>query len=704
MTTALDTRAARERRDRFYRLVRATARFWLWFFFKSVDVRHPERVPDAGPVLLCINHPNNFIDSLLVGAAVRRKVHYLATAGLFRRRLVASFLRACGAIPVYRRQDDPRTCRRPPTVGAGLADPATTEKNADTFAACADALAEGRVIAIYPEGTTHAEARVQRIKTGAARIALAYEAERPGELRLVPVGLTFDARKSFRGRVLVSFGPPVPVAPSRDAYRQDPVKAVEALTTAIQWAMEAEVVHVARIDATQLVRAVEGLYRDELARELAETGGVPRGRIDPIRLSRSIVDAVSHFRARDPERVERLWQRIEGYRALLAEYHVKDEAVRARLEPQRRARRIRLGWQAVVGLPLFAYGASVNLLPYWIPRWTARRMARKETDYATWRFLASVVAYPTFWGIEGWLVARVFGAPTAGGAVVPWRGGPLGGPPPPPPLGGAARAPRHFAESIAARLVAARPGWSVVLAPTLHLGSFTFDAPGTVSVRQRVVRDALVDYGVSLARAGFRYILVANGHAGPGHLAALDEAAATVSRRYGISMASFTGHLAWQFLRGRYLDKIGAALGRPLSDAERQASAEDAHGGRWGSSLMLLGRPDLVDGAHRTLPPARHPLAPRVLPNYPLRNGGLGYVGHPALADPDFARATTEVLIAETMALVEGLLDGRIRPGDRRSPFFALPLFRTDFWPLAPPALALIAAGAIAWLWKKTER
>src|SRR5438876_11886844 len=97
-------------------------------------------------------------------------------------------------------------------------------------------------------------------------------------------------------------------------------------------------------------------------------------------------------------------------------------------------------------------------------------------------------------------------------------------------------------------------------------------------------------------------------------------------------MASFTGHLAWQFLRGRYLDKIGAALGRPLSDAERQAFAEDAHGGWWETSLMLLVRPDLVDGAYRTLPPARYPLAARVLPNYPLRNGGLGYVGHPALA------------------------------------------------------------------------
>ena len=272
------------------------------------------------------------------------------------------------------------------------------------------------------------------------------------------------------------------------------------------------------------------------------------------------------------------------------------------------------------------------------------------------------------------------------------------------PLGVDAIAARHFAESIAARLVAARPGWTVVLAPTLHLGTFTFDATGTVSVRQRVVRDALVDYGASLARAGFRYILVANGHAGPGHLAALEEAAAAVSGRYGITMASFTGHLAWQFLRGRYLDKIGAALGRPLSDEERQAFAEDAHGGWWETSLMLLVRPDLVDGAYRTLPPARYPLTARMLPNYPLRNGGRGYVGHPALADPAFAKATTEVLIAETMALIEGLLDGRVRPADRRSPFFALPFFRTDFWPLATTALALIAAVAIARLLTRTER
>jgi glycerol-3-phosphate O-acyltransferase/dihydroxyacetone phosphate acyltransferase len=394
MSIALDTTAPPDRMDRFYRAVRAVARFWLWFFFKSVDVRHPERVPPGGPVLLCINHPNNFIDSLLVGGALDRKIHYLATAGLFRNRLVGRFLAACGAIPVYRKQDDPDRM----------------DKNASTFDACFRAFDRGRLVAIYPEGTTHAETRVQRIRTGAARIALTYEAGHAGALRVVPVGLNFEARKSFRGRVLVSFGPPVPVTPYRDAYGEDPVKAVEALTTAVQWAMEAEVVHVERIEAANLVRAVEELYRGELVRELQEERGLAPKQIDLTRLSRAIVDAVNWFRERDPARVEALWQRIQSYRALLAEYRVKDEAVRARLERPRPRQKIRRGWEAVAGFPVFVYGAGVNFLVYWGPRWLARRMSRKETDYATWRLLASIVAYPLFWGLETWVVWRLAGA------------------------------------------------------------------------------------------------------------------------------------------------------------------------------------------------------------------------------------------------------------------------------------------------------
>jgi creatinine amidohydrolase len=264
------------------------------------------------------------------------------------------------------------------------------------------------------------------------------------------------------------------------------------------------------------------------------------------------------------------------------------------------------------------------------------------------------------------------------------------------PLGVDAFAARHFAETLAERLVATRPGWTAVLAPTLHLGSFTFDSVGTIRIRQRVVRDAVVDYGASLARAGFRWIAVANGHGGPGHLVALEEAAAIVSRRHHVTMASLTGYLAWEFLRGRYLPRIEERLARPLSDEERAAFADDMHGGLWETSFMLWRRPDLVADSFRSLPAARYSLPRRLVPNYPLRNGGQGYVGHPALADPAFARATTEVLLDEGMRLVDGLLDGAITPAQRRSPFWAMPFLRTNFWPVLGAAMA---AGMLAAWW-----
>ena len=380
--------------DSFYWGVRWVGRFWLWFFFRDVAVVRASLVPASGPVLLCINHPNNLIDSLLVGGVLPRKVHYLATAALFRNPLVARFLAACGAIPVYRKQDDP----------------GKMDRNADAFAACFRALERGQLVGIYPEGTTHSESRVQRIKTGAARIALDYQASgRGAPLTLIPVGITFEARKAFRGHVRLSFGEPIALAPYAPVYRDEPAKAVEALTTAIQWGMEAEILNVGRPERQDLVRAVEEIYRSDLIRELQEERGLGTRQIDPLRLSRAIADAAAHFEERDPERVARMWAAVLKYRTMLAAYHVRDQAVRARAQRPPARAQLRHSWEASIGLPFFAYGLVVNGLPYLLPRWLARRTARKETDYATTRLLASIVAFPLFWAIEIWIVWRLLG-------------------------------------------------------------------------------------------------------------------------------------------------------------------------------------------------------------------------------------------------------------------------------------------------------
>jgi glycerol-3-phosphate O-acyltransferase / dihydroxyacetone phosphate acyltransferase len=389
--------------DPFYAAVRALAKFWIWFFFERVEVRHPERVPRAGPVLLCINHPNNLIDSLLVGSVLPRKVHYLAAAALFRHPLLARLLAALGVMAVHRDADGPG--KRGGYV--------------ELFAACDEAFDRGRLIAIYPEGATRAETHLRRIKTGAARIALGYETHAPARLTVVPVGLSFEAHKRFRGRVLVSFGEPVDVSsylaasrgPSRPFNGPDiPAKALHALTAAIQEAMEREVIHAAHVETGALARAAETLYRGELEHELWKTRGrAGQRRLDRSPLSGSVADAIEYFRTRDPERIERLWQRMLGYHAGLAAYRLGDEGVRTRLERPAAPRRVARSWQTVVELPLFAYGAAVNFLPYYLPGWLARRTSRRQTDYATTRLLASVVAFPLFWALETSLVGWAAG-------------------------------------------------------------------------------------------------------------------------------------------------------------------------------------------------------------------------------------------------------------------------------------------------------
>ncbi len=73
-------------------------------------------------------------------------------------------------------------------------------------------------------------------------------------------------------------------------------------------------------------------------------------------------------------------------------------------------------------------------------------------------------------------------------------------------------------------------------------------------------------------------------------------------------------------------------------------------------------------------------------------------MGHPSLADPAFARAGAQVLLREAMEMVAGLIDGRLRPAQRRSPFFAIPFLRTNFWPTVGGALVGLAVAAGWWL------
>jgi creatinine amidohydrolase len=234
----------------------------------------------------------------------------------------------------------------------------------------------------------------------------------------------------------------------------------------------------------------------------------------------------------------------------------------------------------------------------------------------------------------------------------------------------------YFADELSDRFLKKYPEWNVIRIPTIAAGSFAFDAPGTIKVRPKIVRELLVDSLSSLAKYDFKYFLISNAHGGPTHIVALEEAAIIVSKRFGAKVFSFTGHIAWEFLRGKYWDAICKRLS--MTEEETEALKDDAHAGQWETSMMLKLHPDLVDPEYRKLNPFVVRTIEKLQPNYPLKKeNGLGYVGHPSKANKELADVSSDFLLEHVFEIVERQIFSEKLP--EPSMFYRVPFFRTGF-------------------------
>jgi len=159
-------------------------------FFSRVQVHHAGRLPAAGPLLVVSNHHSSLVDPVALLATLPRQPRFLAKSVLWSLPylLLRPLLWLAKAIPVYRHVD-----------GGG--------DNSGMFEASHRALADGDVIALFAEGVSHNMAGLLDLRTGAARIALGSQAE----VAIVPVGLIYDDRATFRSRAMIYVGHPIVV-------------------------------------------------------------------------------------------------------------------------------------------------------------------------------------------------------------------------------------------------------------------------------------------------------------------------------------------------------------------------------------------------------------------------------------------------------------------------------------------------------------
>lgn len=360
-----------------YWVANATLGMAVRLYFHRVEIRHRDRLPARGPLLIASNHPAAFTDVLILGTHLPRRIHFLAMSGIFRPWIRGFGLRLAGALPVYRREDDPQQ----------------TFRNNTTFQACHEILDRDGAVLIFPEGTSETDRRLARMKTGAARLALAQE-ERPGQqgrLALLPIGLHFEDRTRFQSEVILSVGKPIDLTEFRMYAASDPREAVVWLTAALQAALEELILHIPEPEVTSLVHDLDRLYLDEL-----KARGDPRHELE---LARRVSECVEHFRRTDPERVYRVWRRVEVYGRKLKALRLDDAALRDLERHPRRmfASALRVALGAIGLIPALA-GGLIHFLPYRASALLANRIAPQPILVAASRIAAGVVILPLTYG------------------------------------------------------------------------------------------------------------------------------------------------------------------------------------------------------------------------------------------------------------------------------------------------------------------
>jgi glycerol-3-phosphate O-acyltransferase / dihydroxyacetone phosphate acyltransferase len=356
----------------FYRAFRALASLTLRLFFRiEAPVDPTDALKLEGPVMFVGNHPNGLIDPGIMLILAKRKVTFLAKEPLFRMPVLGLIMRGMDALPIFRKQDGP----------------GDTSKNEGTLVASVDALVQGRAITLFPEGKSHSEPQLAELKTGAARIAL--EATRKGaQVKLVPVGITYEAKNRFKSRVHVEVARALPAAEFLERAGEDPHEAARRFTDAIAASLRQVTLNLDAWEDLPILETAEQLYALSQGEKV---GSAER--------QKAFARGMALLRDEQPERYERLKNQLAAYRARLALLAISPDDLSSQFRPRTVAFFILRNLFAVLSAPLVLIGFGLFVIPYHLPLLAVKAARPEEDTESTVKVLTLLLLAPVWWAL-----------------------------------------------------------------------------------------------------------------------------------------------------------------------------------------------------------------------------------------------------------------------------------------------------------------
>jgi 1-acyl-sn-glycerol-3-phosphate acyltransferase len=161
----------------------------MFIFCRKILINKPAILKEKGPSLLACNHPNSFLDAVILNALFDKPIYSLARGDVFKNAFYIKLLGTLKILPVYR-------------VSEGVEN---LSSNYQTFEACKKIFSNNGVVLMFSEGKCVNEWHLRPLKKGTARLTLASWNENI-PLKVLPVGINYSSFRKFGKNIFINFG------------------------------------------------------------------------------------------------------------------------------------------------------------------------------------------------------------------------------------------------------------------------------------------------------------------------------------------------------------------------------------------------------------------------------------------------------------------------------------------------------------------
>jgi 1-acyl-sn-glycerol-3-phosphate acyltransferase len=175
-----------------FQLLKIPAKIAIRIYCRQVSINYPLLLKSKGPLIIAANHPNSFLDTVILATIFEQPIYSLARGDAFGNKITDSVLKSLNMLPVYRLSE-----------GAG-----NISNNYTTFNTCQQLFNQNGIVLIFSEGLCINEWHLRPLKKGTARLALtAWKNNVP--VTILPVAINYDSFGRFGKNVQLNFGEPI---------------------------------------------------------------------------------------------------------------------------------------------------------------------------------------------------------------------------------------------------------------------------------------------------------------------------------------------------------------------------------------------------------------------------------------------------------------------------------------------------------------